>query len=210
MDVTSLYTNIPQFEGINYTIEMLSQHPPYQLPLCVIRKLLILVLTRNSFQFNGHFFIQKNGVAMGTRVAPTFANIYLHMLESKLLQNFTHRPKFCFRYIDDIWGVWTNGLENLLKFVEYSNSAHPTIKFTLEYSSTEINFLDTTVHKYHTNALCVRLFTKSTDTHTDFRFDSSHPPHCKQNGPYGQALRIKRNNTETANEKSDLENFSLS
>ncbi len=102
MDVTSLYTNIPPFEGIDCTLQMLSERPPCELPLPVISKLLELVLTRNTFQFNGHYFIQKNGVAMGTCVAPTFANVYLHVFESKLLQNAAHKPLIWYRYIDDM------------------------------------------------------------------------------------------------------------
>ncbi len=91
-----------------------------------------------------------------------------------------------------------------MDFANYANSVHHTIKFTLDYSTTHINFLDTMVYKNPSNVLCVRLYTKPTDTHAYLRFDSAHPPHCKVNGPYSQALRIKRNNTNISDQELDL------
>ena len=55
MDVTSLYTNIPQEEGITTVCEayeeFYEENPP--IPTRYLRELLSLILQQNSFQFNG-------------------------------------------------------------------------------------------------------------------------------------------------------------
>ena len=68
---------------------------------------------------------------MDTTCAPSFANLFLDKFETKALKNSTYKPAHYFRYIDDIWFVRTHGEEKLLQFLEYMNSLHNTIKFTL-------------------------------------------------------------------------------
>ena len=78
MDVTSLYTNIPQEEGINTVCEAYEEfyqgNPP--IPTRYLREMLSLILQENSFQFNGKDFLQSHGTAMGTKMAVAFANIF--------------------------------------------------------------------------------------------------------------------------------------
>jgi hypothetical protein len=78
-DVSSLYTNIPHVGGLQAAKEALNKHRPLdEKPSndCLIN-LLEFVLTKNTFQFNGDFFLQICGCAMGSKVAPSYANIYL-------------------------------------------------------------------------------------------------------------------------------------
>ena len=79
MDVNSLYTNIPQEEGINTVCEayesfyIRTTHPS---PLThSLAGLLRLILQENSFQFKGKNYLQTHGTAMGTKVAVSFANM---------------------------------------------------------------------------------------------------------------------------------------
>ena len=44
-----------------------------------------MVLKNNVFEFNAEFWLQLIGTAMGTRVAPTFANLFMDRLERKML-----------------------------------------------------------------------------------------------------------------------------
>ena len=45
--------------------------------------LLEKVLKTNNFDFAGRHFLQVGGTAMGTKVAPSFANTFMGWLESK-------------------------------------------------------------------------------------------------------------------------------
>ena len=75
MDVTSLYTNIPQEEGINAVCEAYDKFhnnsPP--IPTQYLREVLSFILKENSFQFNGRNYLQIHGTAMGTKMAVAFA-----------------------------------------------------------------------------------------------------------------------------------------
>ena len=69
------------------------------------------ILTMNNFKFNGEYYLQIQGMAMGTRMAPSYANIFMGKLETQLLQYTTDRPSTWWRYIDDIFAIWSAGQE---------------------------------------------------------------------------------------------------
>ena len=76
---------------------------------------------------------------MGTKMAPSFANLFLGMLETNSLTlNAPWQPHTWWRYIDDIFIIWTEGSDRLKIFVDYLNNIHPTIKFTGSHSLTKI------------------------------------------------------------------------
>jgi len=68
MNVTSLYTNIPQEEGINIVCTayetFYNDTPP--IPKRLLGKALRLILQENSFQFNKRNYLQTHGTAKGT------------------------------------------------------------------------------------------------------------------------------------------------
>ena len=72
---------------------------------------------------------------MRNKVAPPVAIIFMHKFEQAALQNATLKPDIYARYIDDSIGVWVHGRVELRKFIEYLNSLHHSIKFTLDDSS---------------------------------------------------------------------------
>lgn len=111
---------------------------------------------------------------MGTKMAPSFANLFMASLEQPLLEASPKKPAFYVRYIDDIFLIWSHGLQELLKFKDFVNSFHNTIKFTMEYSQSHLPFLDTVVHL---TGSCIEtsLFTKPTDSHCYLQFESFHP-----------------------------------
>ena len=51
-----------------------------------VLKCLDLVLNGNIFTFNEELFIKKIGTAMGTKVAPTYACLFMGWLEEEFLQ----------------------------------------------------------------------------------------------------------------------------
>jgi hypothetical protein len=95
--------------------------------------------------FNGEHYLQISGTSMGTNVAPSYAILFMDKLECKALDQYHLKPTFYGRYIDDIFICWQYGVEELNKFLDYMNSQHESIQFTLEHSPKQVNFLDTTV-----------------------------------------------------------------
>ena len=83
LDVSSLYTNIPQEEGIDVVCRYYEDHYEQKLPIPTsdLRKLMRLILEENSFKFNEKHFVQTHGIAMGTKMAVAFSVIFMADLE---------------------------------------------------------------------------------------------------------------------------------
>ena len=141
------------------------------------------------FEFNGDFYLQVGVTAMGMALAPNYANLFMDKFETKALEQYPLKPLIWKRFIDVIVMIWIHGEHELQKFVEYLN-IHPTIKFTHEFSKTDVNFLDTTVKINSDRHLYTTLYTKPTDTHLYPHYSSVHPHSVTTNGPYGQFLRL--------------------
>ena len=85
--------------------------------------------------FDGKIYDQINGIAMGSPLAPTLANLFMGHNEEKWIENFEGvKPVFYRRYVDDIFAVFENREEALI-FFEYLNKQHANIKFTKEESN---------------------------------------------------------------------------
>jgi hypothetical protein len=206
LDVTSLYTNIPNEDGIAAIAKLLNESPDPDMPTPFLLKLLKLVLSKNYFIFNGEFYLQIGGTAMGTKLAPSYACSFLGDHENTLLANYPLQPDHFLRFIDDLYFEWIHGEDELLKFIQYLNDGHPYIKFTSEYSPEEINFLDTTVKiDPVTRQLYTTLYSKPTDTQDYLEFSSCHPEHCKLGGPKGQMIRLRRICTRDVDFESNLD-----
>ena len=113
----------------------------------VLRKsdLIRMILTMNNFSFNNEHYLQKHGTAMGTRMAPSYANLFMGKFEQQAIDNSSLKPFIWWRFIDDIFMIWRHGEEHLKTFIGYLNSIHPSIKFTHAYSNSlhqTLPFLD--------------------------------------------------------------------
>ena len=70
-----------------------------------ITHLLEHVLYMNNFDFNDKHYLQVGGTAMGTKVAPSFANIFMAHFEDKWVYSHKTQPLIWLRYIDDIFMI---------------------------------------------------------------------------------------------------------
>ena len=197
LDITSLYTNILHNEGIQSTKEMLAIHkPPNSLPQnSYIIELLEVVLTNNHFEFNGKHYHQVSGTAMGTKLAPSHANLFMTKFEEKYVYTYPLQPKLWKRFIDDIFLIWPHGRDSLLEFINHLNTVYSTIKFTSDISHTEISFLDLPLY-IKKCTLYARLHTKTTGRQMYLNYFSECPMSLKRSIPYSQFLRLKRIHSE--------------
>ena len=108
--------------------------------------LLKLILHKNCFFFNGKYYLQTTGVAMGQKCAPEPCDIMFLSLEKKFISLSDKIFKW-YRYRDDIICFWSGYEHELANFISRINTMHPTLKFTHEWSKTEIHFLDLTLYK---------------------------------------------------------------
>ena len=193
LDVSSLYTNIPNRWGITACEEKLLEYLPrnYKPRANSIIELLKLVLTKNNFDFNNLHYLQVGGTAMGTKVAPSYANIFMDWFERNHVYTYDPQPVLWKRYIDDIFILWTHGVSALNTFIDYLNSRLESIKFESHISDSVANFLDVSV-KISNGKLSTSLYTKETDSLSYLDYSSCHPKSCKNAIPYSQFLRLRK------------------
>ncbi|XP_060589365.1 uncharacterized protein LOC132744627 [Ruditapes philippinarum] len=132
--------------------------------------------------------------------------IYLGSWESQLMEITDKLPLEYFRYVDDVWGLWTHGIESLKSFHELRNNLHPRIKLELRYSTEKLEFLDV-MTKIQNGILITDLYTKPTDKHLYLHKESSHPESTKRSRPYGLVLRAKRICTNESTYKQHRDNI---
>ncbi|VDP09726.1 unnamed protein product [Heligmosomoides polygyrus] len=111
-DAVSLYTNVNNTEAINAVLELLRRHHEeihnFGMTEEDIQALLETILKCNIFQFDGVFYAQKRGLAMGLRIAPLLAIVYLDRIERRSL---TQGIVFYKRYIDDVFVIGSTALD---------------------------------------------------------------------------------------------------
>ena len=128
-------------------------------------------------------YVQIHGTAMGTKMAVAFATIFM----AKVTR------------------------EEITQFIEQANKHHQTIKFTVEVSETETNFLDTTVYKgerfRNESVLDVRTHFKPTETFLYTHFSTCHPSGVKRGFIKGEALGLLRSNSSKTLFEESITNF---
>ena len=87
------------------------------------------------FMHNDVWYKQIDGVAMGSPLAPTLANMFLAHIETDLFNNIdrskhAYYPKLFLRYVDDCYALF-DSTKHHTKFLNTLNSLHPNLKFTV-------------------------------------------------------------------------------
>ena len=145
-DVESLFTNIPLDETINICADIVYHRKKKVKGLLKrhFKELLTHATKSSCFLFNGNYYSQIDGVAMGSPLGPTLANLFLAYHEEKWLSDCPEqfKPKYFRRYVDDIFLLFHNR-DQVKKFLMYMNTRHKNIKFTYEEEQNNtLAFLD--------------------------------------------------------------------
>ena len=100
------------------------------LPVEDIIHLLSLCLKTTQFTYNGTYYQQVFGTAMGSPVSAVIANMVVEDVEQRAIATSSVKLFFWKRYVDDvISAVSGNKAEHLLS---HFNSVEPSIQYTLE------------------------------------------------------------------------------
>ena len=161
-DVKSLYPDIPHIEGLEALKTTLDNEKiPTKRPTTIL-EFSELVLTSNDFKFLRQQYLQMSGTAMDIKMTPSYVNLFMDVQEQQMLSSYRHKPLLYFRYIDDIFIIWTDGEDNLNDFLTHCNNQNKHVQFEQTISSTSIPFLDVSVI-LERGKLTPDVYTKSTD-----------------------------------------------
>ena len=195
-----MYVNVPTDEAITAVCNMLQEHKHkidlFGLTLDGLEILLRHCLQNNYLRFGDNFFKQTKGIAMGSRVAPPLAITFMHAIESLILSSPGDQPVLYLRYIDDILGVWTHGVDTPDRYHTFVNSFHPSLKFTLERTDpveiSRVPFLDTLITVSPSGQYTTELYFKTMASPLIIHFTSAQPMQVKLAVLHSELLRAKR------------------
>ena len=105
IDVSDLYTMIPQTEDVLFLKKMLDYLGLKQvggLRVETIIRLVRFMMQNNYFSYNGKFYHQIRGGAMGSPLTLTIANCYMYFYQQDIVGQVQDYGGFFHRYIDDI------------------------------------------------------------------------------------------------------------
>ena len=121
----ALYTSIPNNEGNKAAGEAYDNHHTKTVSTKVIMKFSNLILILNKFDFNSMNCLQILGCAMGNICAPAYADIFKAQFEKQKIYPYIKNESILHLwYIDDVFMIWTENKQELLVFLENSNSKH--------------------------------------------------------------------------------------
>jgi len=111
-DVESLFTNIPTEEKINIILNRAFKDSDefHGMKRSTLQKLLTICTQESHFKFNGKYYDQTDGVAMGSPLGPLFANIFMDEFENSQMEWISHIWK------THIWKICQDQTERDLEF----------------------------------------------------------------------------------------------
>ena len=183
-DVSSLFTNVPLMETIDIVIDRVYREdavitPPFRK---VFFKKMLIMCSQGLFMYNDEWYEQVDGVAMGSPLAPSLANMFLAHLECKVLMNKRstpfYYPKLYLRYVDDTFCLF-ECKEHYTQFLEILNSLHPNLRFTVEVATNSLPFLDVCV-KIDEDHLETNVFRKETHSGVFLNYQAIAPTAWKR------------------------------
>ena len=85
----------------------------------------------NTFHFNGRYLSQKQGVAMGKKMGPCVACIFMGFLDELFFADHDRSTTMqCKRYIDNIVGAASYPEKELQCLIDHLTSFNSSIKYT--------------------------------------------------------------------------------
>ena len=139
-----------------------------------ITSLLEFCLTSTCFIFQGRYFEQQEGAAMGSPISSIVANLYMEEFETKAI-NSAPQPPFSG---EDLWMTPLPSSSDPKKtsFLEHLNSIDEHIQFTCEEPGQDgsIPFQDILIIPNEEGSLKTTVYRKPTHTDLYLQWDSNH------------------------------------
>ena len=177
-DVEAWFTSVPVKPAIAFIQKKLEADKDLHLRTTMSPKqiisLLEFCLTNTYFTYQGKFYEQTDGIAIGSPMSPIVANLFMEDLEVKALATSPHQPSLWKRFVDDTFIIIKKAHKDSL--LQHLNSIDNNIKFTCEESRDDcsIPFLDILIFPGREGKLETTVYRKPTHTDLYLQWDSHH------------------------------------
>ena len=113
--------------------------------------------------FEGTYYKQVFGTAMGSPVSAVIANLVMEDIEHRALTTAPVSPSFWKRFVDDV--IFAVSQHEIVVLLQHLNSIEPTIQFTVKRETDgKLPFLDTYVQRTTDGKLETVVYRKPTHT----------------------------------------------
>ena len=169
------------------------------------------ILTKfNNFESLTGFYKQISGCSMGSKLSPSFANIFCSLFETKIVEPEINKGNILTyaRYVDDIFCVIRKGEK--LKLLDKLDNFDSGLEFTIEsMSNFRLNFLDTSIVQYN-DEIHLEQFRKLTASDCIVNYKNSvSPKSYKISALVGELYRCNNTTTTTVARDTALQNTKL-
>ncbi|XP_059049894.1 uncharacterized protein LOC131844916 [Achroia grisella] len=172
-DVESLFTNVPISECVELVKSKLQENNiPDEYAI-----LLEHCLTSGYLVYRNEYYLQVEGVAMGSPVAPVVANLWMEKIDNLAISTTALPVKLWKRYVDDIFCILEGTETEVMQYLSYLNSIHTKSKFTVEIEKERsLAYLDIKVTVQKDGTLGHTVYRKPTHTDRYLHATSHHHP----------------------------------
>ena len=122
----SLFTSIPLKETIDTAVNLIfDKYPDPKISRQELKKLFELEISGTHFLFDGNYYDQIDGVAMGSHLGPVLANLFMGFHEKRWLDQFQFCKVLLYRrYVDDIICLFNSeqDADNFFKISQFSTA----------------------------------------------------------------------------------------
>ena len=177
-DVKALFTSVSTTPASNIIRKLLEQDHGLQQRTSMSIENIICVqefcLNSTYFMFQGKYFEQLEGAAMGSPISPIVANLYMESFEVEAIRSAPHPPYLWKRFVDDTFTIIGSSQKN--EFLEHINSIDKYIQFTAEdlRSDGAMPILDILITPEEDGILSTSVFRQPTHTDLYLQWDSHH------------------------------------
>ena len=193
-NVKAFCTSIPVDPSINIVKQRLQQDPllPQRTNMSIqqIVTLLEFCLKNTYFIFQGKYYEQVHGAAMGFPISPLIANLFMEDFKVKVLSSASHPPPVAKVHG---WYLCHAGGKTQPTITTTHQLTEPTYTITVKEQNQDgaLPFLDILVPSGPKNPLVTTVYRKPTHTNQYLHWDSNHNSIAKNNVFNTLAFRAK-------------------
>ncbi|CAH8459536.1 unnamed protein product [Schistosoma rodhaini] len=163
-DVNSLFTNVPLKKTIDILCDYISSNNlNLPIPLKILKDLLLLCTDKVQFTFEGEYFCQIDGVAMGSPLGPLLADVFMVHVENAS-EDLNKNMSLYKRYVDDILVIGERK-EDINCLLNKFNTIQNHISLSCEEEkNNQLHFLDVLINRRYDGSIKRSIFRKLTWT----------------------------------------------
>ena len=176
LDIKDLYVNLPIENILAITKFLLNVFINQPQITQQILELVKTILYQNYFQYDDKYYQPTKGIAMGSPIPNTIAEIYLHYLKETIFKHWMETKEIiCYKlYVDHIIIIINQHIIKEVTALEHMNNIHKHLEFKMtEELNNTTNYLDMHIYRNHDN-IQMRINRKPTQTGNTINCTSNH------------------------------------